>query len=321
MLQNRKKKTKRKPLTKNNNHETAFVYKGGFLFYTDIHKSYVLTDRIQGKDDIMSANYPPPPFHNTEQKNTSKRSILIIVIIVLTLLIGICSGILIANNFSKDNTKSAPTAEKTTPTDDVSENVSPKVPWKYTVLVFEPSVNNPTKEQMETVLQIMRTRLDGLGLVDAIVTIENGTQIKVQIPSDRVSENHPEILAATAQLQFTDSEGNVLLNGADIRTAKAEYGQFVEQGPEQYYIEIEFTEEGTKKFSQATASNIGKPIYILMDAQIISAPTVNEQINSNICTISGDFTEDSAKSLAANIRAGQLPFSLNLCSSTITTEY
>ncbi len=47
-----------------------------------------------------------------------------------------------------------------------------------------------------------------------------------------------------------------------------------------------------------------------MDNNVISAPTVQSKIDSNQCVISGEFTAEEAKSLAANIKAGQIPFSL-----------
>ena len=49
---------------------------------------------------------------------------------------------------------------------------------------------------------------------------------------------------------------------------------------------------------------------IVMDDQVISAPSVSSKIDSDSCVISGSFTRDSATELANLINAGQIPFSL-----------
>ena len=48
----------------------------------------------------------------------------------------------------------------------------------------------------------------------------------------------------------------------------------------------------------------------MMDGQVLTAPSVREQIDSDTCVITGDFTAEEANSLAANIKSGQLPFTL-----------
>ena len=179
------------------------------------------------------------------------------------------------------------------------------------VIVFEAATENPTDEQMDTVASMMTTRLGGLGLTEATVTRQGNNKVRIEIPSEKDPMAAAETLGATAQLQFTDSEGNVVLTGADVETASAEYGQTSEMGGSSNFVELKLKESGVQKFSSATAANIGKPIYIMMDNNIISAPTVNEQITTDSCIISGDFTAETASSLAANIRSGQLPFNLN----------
>ena len=42
----------------------------------------------------------------------------------------------------------------------------------------------------------------------------------------------------------------------------------------------------------------------------MTAPQVKQQIDSETCIITGQFTAEEAKALAANIKSGQLPFSL-----------
>jgi protein-export membrane protein SecD len=48
-----------------------------------------------------------------------------------------------------------------------------------------------------------------------------------------------------------------------------------------------------------------------MDDQLISYPTVNDQITEGVAYITGDFTQEAAKELADRISAGALPFKLS----------
>lgn len=183
------------------------------------------------------------------------------------------------------------------------------------VIVFEAQVDNPSDEQMNTVANMMRTRLDGLGYSEATVTRQGLKKVRIEIPSVSDPEEAAATLGATAQLQFVDYEGNVVLTGNDIKDASAEYGPVNQMGNSEHHVKLTLTDEGVKKFAEATArvaalSDGNNYIAIMMDNMIISAPLVREAINSEECIISGEFDSDSTKALAGNIRSGQLPFSL-----------
>ncbi len=184
------------------------------------------------------------------------------------------------------------------------------------VIVFEAQEANPTDEQMNTVTNMMRTRLDGLGYSEATVTRQGLKKVRIEIPSISDPNEAAETLGATAQLMFLNHEGAVVLTGSDVATAAAEYGPIDQMGPSQHYVSLKLTSEGQKKFAEATAAAAALKgegnnyIAIMMDNIPISIPSVNEKIDSEDCIITGDFTPESAKALAGNIRSGQLPFSL-----------
>ena len=65
----------------------------------------------------------------------------------------------------------------------------------------------------------------------------------------------------------------------------------------------------------AARSSEGKNyISIQMDGKDISSPRVSEEINSDSCIISGDFTPETAQDLANKIKSGQLPFDMKVIS-------
>jgi preprotein translocase subunit SecD len=72
-------------------------------------------------------------------------------------------------------------------------------------------------------------------------------------------------------------------------------------------VTLEFDKEGARQFDEATATNVGRRIAIVLDGKVISAPVVQERISGGSAQISGSFTTDEAQRLAIMLRAGALP--------------
>ena len=170
---------------------------------------------------------------------------------------------------------------------------------------------------MDTAQSMIRQRLTNKGFTEATVALSGDRRISVEIPQITNPEEAVQTLGTTAQLTFCDMDGKVWLNGSDIKRADSMYGQ--PTGSEltnEHYVQIEFTDEGTQKFSEATAaisalaSENKNYLAIVMDDQIVSMPSVRSQLTQSTCVISGNFTADSAKELADLINVGQMPFSL-----------
>ena len=90
-------------------------------------------------------------------------------------------------------------------------------------------------------------------------------------------------------------------------------------GAYKYGVNLKLTAEGSEKFAEATKKLKGQIISIWMDNTLISYPTVDEEIKDGQAQITGNFTAESAQSLANNINAGSLPFTLSADSySTIS---
>ena len=67
-------------------------------------------------------------------------------------------------------------------------------------------------------------------------------------------------------------------------------------------------------FSDITTANLNKRIAIVLDGQIISAPTVQTAITNGEAIITGNFTADEAKALATRLNSGALPVPIKLIS-------
>ena len=89
----------------------------------------------------------------------------------------------------------------------------------------------------------------------------------------------------------------VVLSNNDIASAQ------VIEGFGSPQILIIFTKAGTEKFSRATENNIGKPLGIVIDGQLFSAPIVRETISTPRLIISGRFTQEEALRIVNGINA------------------
>ncbi|HLS45359.1 MAG TPA: protein translocase subunit SecD [Ornithinicoccus sp.] len=87
-------------------------------------------------------------------------------------------------------------------------------------------------------------------------------------------------------------------------------------------VRLEFNEEGRQAFQEITTRLFGfgqntsqNRFAIVLDGQVISAPGVRTPINDGVATISGGFTNDSAKELANQLKFGALPMSFDVQTS------
>jgi preprotein translocase subunit SecD/SecD/SecF fusion protein len=69
---------------------------------------------------------------------------------------------------------------------------------------------------------------------------------------------------------------------------------------------------GSQKFGKSTTKNVGKRIAIVLDKNVISAPSIREPITAGNGNISGNFTFQEATDLALLLRSGALPTPLKI---------
>ena len=179
-------------------------------------------------------------------------------------------------------------------------------------IVYQADKENVTDEEIRLATTLIQNRLDRKNWTEAEVSRQGNNRIRVEIPGVADAESAIEELGKTAQLTFMDESGNVLLDGSMIEDAKKEVGSVSSDSGSQPYVALKFNEEGKQKFADATKNNIGKRILIVMDNDVISAPTVNSEITDGEAMITGGFTGDSAQELADLIKEGAMPFDLSV---------
>jgi len=178
-------------------------------------------------------------------------------------------------------------------------------------ILYEADIPSPSSEDMAAANDLLRNRLDSRGYTEATTAQEGARQIRVDIPGVENAEEAVAQIGATAMLAFTDEIGNVLLTGAHVSRASAAVQQTGHGVPE-VVVNLEFNSEGTRLFADATRNNLGRPIMIWMDDEMISSPIVNSVISDGTAVITGNFTSETANLLATQIRQGSLPFGLTV---------
>lgn len=170
----------------------------------------------------------------------------------------------------------------------------------------------PTDAELESAKLIMETRLDEKKILDREVAIDkiNG-QILVRFPwKTGESEFNPQKaiaeLGETARLTFRDPNGNILIEGKNVKESTVQYYQ-QDNSP---IVTLKFDAEGAKLFAAATEKFIGQKILIYMDETMISDPIVEDTITSGEAIISNMQSSEEAVELSGKINAGSLPFSL-----------
>lgn len=183
-------------------------------------------------------------------------------------------------------------------------------------VVYEAQTDATGRELDQMIVQtieVFRKRVDSMGLLEPVIVREGDRRIRVELPGVGNAQEALELIGRTAQLQFLTPDGEVILTGNNVNRAQAGFANNIP------VVELGFDSEGTRAFADATDKYRGQQIAIVLDDEVISAPTVRSVISNGVGHIEGGFTVEEASRLAALIRAGSLPVNLaEVESSSIT---
>lgn len=179
-------------------------------------------------------------------------------------------------------------------------------------ILYEGDKEEITFEEMQAAIALLQNRLDWRGYTEAEVAKEGDRRIRVQIPGVENPEEAIQEIGQTGQLRFLDENDVELLTGDMVANATKQVGALDSTGIAEPYVKLEFNNEGKALFAEATKENIGKIIKIVMDEDVVSSPVVQSAITDGTAIVSGTFTVEEAEEVAAIIRAGSLPFKLNV---------
>ena len=176
-------------------------------------------------------------------------------------------------------------------------------------ITYEAVSDNPSDEEMSDTMNKLRQRVEQYS-TEATVSRQGEKRINIEIPGVTNANKILEELGQPGSLYFVNKNSEVVLSGTDVKHAEGSSYRDKTTGKTKYAVSLKMTKEGTKKFAEATKENVGKPIYIIYNNQIISAPTVNSEITDGSAEISGMTSLEEANALASNIRIGGLSLEL-----------
>lgn len=195
-----------------------------------------------------------------------------------------------------------------------------------THLVLEADMEQISLQDRDSALEGLRNviekRVNFFGVTEPIVQsskIGSAFRIIVELPGVKDVEEAIALIGKTAQLSFQESIE--LPSGAEAtETAQFSFipteltGKHLSRSRVQFdsqsgqpLVALEFNKEGAKLFEEITKRNVGKPVAIFLDDQIISAPKVEEVITGGQAVIRGKFDLKEAKELSIQINSGALP--------------
>lgn len=188
---------------------------------------------------------------------------------------------------------------------------------------------------MEQSLEIIRRRVDEAGTREPTIQRQGTDRILIQVPGIGSAEELKGIIGKTAKLTFHTVVGRSSDANARVQSRQVLYPAQDESGV--YYIldktpvitgehltdaqpafdqnnspavNFRLNTTGARIFGQYTAENIGNPFAIVLDQEVVSAPTIQSHIPGGSGIITGQFGVEETTLLSIQLRAGALPAEL-----------
>ncbi|MBL7159328.1 protein translocase subunit SecD [Candidatus Microgenomates bacterium] len=195
-----------------------------------------------------------------------------------------------------------------------------------THLVLEADMKEIDDQDRDSALQGLRNviekRINLFGVSEPVIQsskVDSSFRIIVELPGIKDVDQAIALIGKTAQLSFQESielpeeleatptaQFSFLpteLTGKHLSRSLVQFDQQTGQP----VVTLEFNQEGGELFEEITKRNIGKPVAIFLDDQIVSAPKVEEAITGGQAIIRGQFDLEQAKELSIQLNAGALP--------------
>ena len=184
-------------------------------------------------------------------------------------------------------------------------------------------------------LEIIRRRVDEAGTREPTIQRQGTDRVLIQVPGLGSAQELKDLIGTPALLTFqtvvgqtNNSNGTAGIGNELVQSAENEKLYYVlERAPVvtgedltdaqpsfdqngQPAVNFRFNTSGARKFGQYTTDHIGEPFAIVLDNQVISAPTIQSAITGGSGIITGNFDVTESTRLSTLLRAGSLPASL-----------
>ncbi|HEU4486044.1 MAG TPA: protein translocase subunit SecD, partial [Povalibacter sp.] len=204
------------------------------------------------------------------------------------------------------------------------------------IVLSDAAVVERERSAIEQSIEIVRRRIDAVGVAEPTVQQLGSQRILVQLPGVQDPKEIRTLLGSTAKLTFhrvrSDAMASTVAPPGHMRLPDMSNGSYyiverrpmlqgerlvqagagfdsLEGGP---VVSFRFDDLGARIFAGITTQNVGQRFAIVLDGKVLSAPVIREPITGGAGQISGTFTSAEASSLAALLRAGALPVPLQI---------
>jgi len=198
-----------------------------------------------------------------------------------------------------------------------------------TLAYTEAGITSHGSAAVEQSLEIIRQRVDQVGVAEPTIQRVGDDRVLVQLPGEQDPSRLRQLLGSTAKMSFhllgnqgepgvtmlADDQGQqfpvldrVELSGDRLTDARAAFDQQTNEP----VVNFRFDTAGASRFAQITQANVGRPFAIVLDNKVLSAPVIRQPITGGSGQISGGFSVEEANTLAALLRAGALPAKLTV---------
>ena len=149
------------------------------------------------------------------------------------------------------------------------------------------------------------------------VLVPNEANETSEVPTQQGQDSDPQGDVRAPEVEFIPTD----LTGRYVKSAQVIFNQPGHGGDIGPMVSLEFDKEGAKIFEELTEKNVGRPLAVFLDNEIITMPIVQQKIDGGIAQITGSFTVDEARTLAERFNAGALPAPITLINQqTISPE-
>ncbi len=204
------------------------------------------------------------------------------------------------------------------------------LPWKLGLdlvggshLVYQIDLSTVSSTAQSSVVSglrdVIEKRINLYGVSEPdIYTSQSGDQAQLYVDLAGVSNVSDAIsqIGQTPLLDFREVDQTASGTQYVYTNLTGEYitgaSLIFDQTTGQPQVQINFNKDGGDIFGKITAANIGKPLAIFLDNQLIEAPTVQSAITGGSAVISGNFTVATAQQLVGRFNAGALPAPIKL---------
>lgn len=185
---------------------------------------------------------------------------------------------------------------------------------------------------------VFEERVNGLGVAEANIQTSGQDRIIIELPGVKDINEAKSKIGATYELVFMESAGDTSattttptqnsikglslndyytnqpypgtwiptkLTGSQLKSAMVSINQQTMSA--EPIVTMQFNREGKQLFADITKRNVGKPVAIVLDGKIVSAPKVEAEITSGDAQITGLDGQDEAQKLANRLNEGILP--------------